>query len=82
MTQPLWRADVQGLVHITGGGFTENIPRVLPDGLGCKIDTASWQVPGLFRWLQKVCARISRHPCCTLAVQPGSNAGCLTGSNG
>ncbi|KAK9815080.1 hypothetical protein WJX73_007114 [Symbiochloris irregularis] len=44
---------VKGLVHITGGGFTENIPRVLPSGLGCRIDSASWQVPGLFRWLQK-----------------------------
>ena len=45
---------LQGLVHITGGGFTENIPRIMPDGLGCSIDTSAWEVPQLFQWLQKV----------------------------
>ncbi len=45
---------LQGLVHITGGGFPENIPRVFPDGIGCKIDRNSWKVPELFRWVQQV----------------------------
>ena len=45
---------LQGLVHITGGGFTENIPRIMPKGLGCSIDKTSWEVPQLFEWLQKV----------------------------
>lgn len=45
-------ADVRGLVHITGGGFPENIPRVVPKGLATRVDRASWAVPPLFRWLQ------------------------------
>lgn len=46
-------ADVRGLVHITGGGFPENIPRVVPKGLGTKIDRSSWQIPSMFRWIQE-----------------------------
>jgi phosphoribosylformylglycinamidine cyclo-ligase len=42
---------VHGLAHITGGGLTENPPRVLPDGLACEIDLAAWQLPPVFRWL-------------------------------
>lgn len=42
---------VHGLAHITGGGLTENLPRVLPEGLGAEIDLASWQLPPVFRWL-------------------------------
>ena len=42
---------VNGLAHITGGGLTENPPRVLPEGLGCEIDLASWSLPPVFRWL-------------------------------
>lgn len=38
--------------HITGGGLTENVPRVLPEGLSAQIDTASWEWPAVFRWLQ------------------------------
>jgi hypothetical protein len=44
----------QGLVHITGGGFTDNIPRVMPKGLGCSIDKTAWEVPQLFKWMQEV----------------------------
>ena len=44
--------EVRGLVHITGGGLTENIPRVLPEGLSARIDTTSWQTPAVFDWLQ------------------------------
>ena len=44
--------EVRGLVHITGGGLTENIPRVLPDGLSARIETTSWDTPAVFDWLQ------------------------------
>jgi phosphoribosylformylglycinamidine cyclo-ligase len=44
---------VKGMAHITGGGITENLPRVLPDGLGFEIDHGSWTVPPLFAWLQR-----------------------------
>lgn len=42
---------VHGLAHITGGGLTENPPRVLPAGLGCEIDLGAWALPPVFRWL-------------------------------
>jgi phosphoribosylformylglycinamidine cyclo-ligase len=43
---------VKGLAHITGGGITENIPRVLPAGLTAEIKAISWELPPLFKWLQ------------------------------
>ena len=43
---------VHGLAHITGGGITENLPRILPKGLGAVIDLASWTPPPLFEHLQ------------------------------
>ena len=46
---------LQGCVHITGGGFPENLPRVMPDGLTPQIQLSSWERPELFRWLQQVC---------------------------
>ncbi|MBI1219370.1 MAG: phosphoribosylformylglycinamidine cyclo-ligase [Rhodobacteraceae bacterium] len=42
---------VHGLAHITGGGLTENLPRVFPEGLGAAIDLSSWTLPPVFRWL-------------------------------
>ena len=42
---------VHALAHITGGGLTENLPRVLPDGLGAEIDLGAWPLPPVFRWL-------------------------------
>jgi phosphoribosylformylglycinamidine cyclo-ligase len=42
---------VKGLAHITGGGFPDNIPRVLPDGLGARINLAAVPVPPVFQWL-------------------------------
>ena len=47
------KADVRGIVHVTGGGFYENIPRVLPKGLSAKIAKDSWPVPRIFNTIQK-----------------------------
>ncbi len=44
---------IQGIVHITGGGFYENIPRVLEKGLSAVIKRNSWPIPKIFSWLQK-----------------------------
>ncbi|WP_338547892.1 phosphoribosylformylglycinamidine cyclo-ligase [Roseovarius phycicola] len=43
---------VHALAHITGGGLTENIPRVLPDGMMAQIDLGSYELPPVFKWLQ------------------------------
>lgn len=43
---------VKGMAHITGGGITENVPRVLPENTVAQIDAQSWQLPKLFQWLQ------------------------------
>lgn len=42
---------VHALAHITGGGLTENLPRVLPEGLGCHVDLDAWTLPPVFGWL-------------------------------
>jgi len=44
---------LKGLSHITGGGFLENIPRVLPSGMGCYVDAKAWELPPVFKWLMK-----------------------------
>ena len=44
---------IKGLAHITGGGITENLPRILPAGCAAEIDRAAWSVPPLFRLLQQ-----------------------------
>ncbi|MFT4198048.1 MAG: phosphoribosylformylglycinamidine cyclo-ligase [Pseudoxanthomonas sp.] len=44
---------VHAMAHVTGGGLTENIVRVVPDGLGLEIDASSWPLPPLFQWLQR-----------------------------
>ncbi|MFK7816126.1 MAG: phosphoribosylformylglycinamidine cyclo-ligase [Gammaproteobacteria bacterium] len=46
--------NIHGLCHITGGGLTENVPRVIPDGFLADIDTNRWKRPRLFEWLQKM----------------------------
>jgi phosphoribosylformylglycinamidine cyclo-ligase len=51
--QPLLpRRLVKGMAHITGGGITENLPRILPDGTAASIARDSWSVPPLFTFLQ------------------------------
>jgi phosphoribosylformylglycinamidine cyclo-ligase len=52
--EALWAADVRikAMAHVTGGGFSGNIPRVLPAGVGAKINRAAWQVPAIFRLIQ------------------------------
>jgi len=42
---------IRALAHITGGGLTENLPRVMPEGLGAEIDLGSWDLPPVFGWL-------------------------------
>ncbi len=49
----LQEVRVKGMAHITGGGITENLPRVLPSGREALVDTASWQRPAIFDWLQQ-----------------------------
>jgi phosphoribosylformylglycinamidine cyclo-ligase len=44
---------VKGIAHVTGGGLTENIPRVLPEGCGVVIDRSRWRVPPIFTLLQR-----------------------------
>ncbi|KAJ4729933.1 Phosphoribosylformylglycinamidine cyclo-ligase, chloroplastic-like protein [Melia azedarach] len=47
------KGGVKGIAHITGGGFTDNIPRVFPKGLGAVIYKDSWEVPAVFKWIQQ-----------------------------
>lgn len=54
------RFDVKGIVHITGGGFFENIPRILPDDTAAVIETGAWKIPPIFKYIEK-CGNIDRH---------------------
>ncbi len=47
------KCEVKAMAHITGGGITENVPRVLPAATNAVIDTGSWQWPAVFNWLQE-----------------------------
>ena len=51
--------DVKGIVHITGGGFYENIPRILPEGTAVSINVGTWDVPPIFPYMKK-CGNIDR----------------------
>ena len=48
------RFTIKGIAHITGGGFIENIPRILPDGLTARIDRGSWPVQPIFKMMQRI----------------------------
>jgi phosphoribosylformylglycinamidine cyclo-ligase len=45
--------DVHGCVHMTGGGFPDNIPRVVPSSCDTLVDKSSWEVPEVMRWVQE-----------------------------
>lgn len=52
--QPLLEAGrIKAMAHITGGGITDNLPRVLPHGTAAVVDVTTWEVPPLFQWLQR-----------------------------
>lgn len=53
LQKALGNANLHAMAHITGGGLTENLPRVLPDNLTAQIDTNSWTFPPVFQWLQQ-----------------------------
>ena len=44
--------DIHGMVHVTGGGFYENISRILPEGTGVEVDASTWEMPAIFKLLQ------------------------------
>lgn len=48
----LEKIDVKGISHITGGGFYENLPRMLPEGLGVELKKGTWEIPEIFSFLQ------------------------------
>ena len=45
--------SIHGMAHITGGGLTENIIRVVPDNMGLALDSSAWKLPAVFDWLQR-----------------------------
>ena len=47
------KVKICGMAHITGGGFYDNVPRILPAGLGAEVDPSQWKVPPLFQFIQK-----------------------------
>ncbi|RVX69409.1 hypothetical protein B0A52_06472 [Exophiala mesophila] len=53
LLQAIKRDLIKGMAHITGGGLTENVPRMLPDHLAAEIDVSKWDRPAVFKWLQK-----------------------------
>lgn len=53
LLQLMERVPVKGMAHITGGGLLDNLPRILPPGIGATIKTCSWSWPEVFTWIQK-----------------------------
>jgi phosphoribosylformylglycinamidine cyclo-ligase len=47
------KVALKGLAHITGGGLTENVPRILPENVAARMEAARWKRPSIFDWLQK-----------------------------
>jgi phosphoribosylformylglycinamidine cyclo-ligase len=48
------KGAIKAMAHITGGGITDNVPRILPAGTAARIKRDSWEPPAVFRWLQRV----------------------------
>lgn len=53
MLKAIKAGGIKGLAHITGGGLSENIPRVLPESVAVRLDASAWTRPGIFGWLAK-----------------------------
>lgn len=53
VTEVMKQYDIKGITHITGGGFYENFPRMLPEGLGVNIDPSKWELPEIFQFLKE-----------------------------
>ena len=53
MIELLKHVSVKGMAHITGGGLTENVPRVLPEGMQAVLQRSAWNMPAVFEWLQR-----------------------------
>jgi phosphoribosylaminoimidazole (AIR) synthetase len=80
----LQSGKVKAMAHITGGGLTENIPRVLPEGYKVHIDATKWPIPSVFGWL--AAAGISGYRVlpvllCTEASRSYSNVSFCVGEN-
>ena len=45
---------IKGMAHITGGGITDNLPRILPEGLGARIDSSNWEIPAIFQMIENM----------------------------
>jgi phosphoribosylformylglycinamidine cyclo-ligase len=54
LAAPLADGRLHGMAHITGGGLTDNLPRVLPEGAAARVDRGSWEIPPLFDYLQRI----------------------------
>ncbi len=68
---PALDADlIDGLAHITGGGLVDNLPRILPDGCGARIDSSSWPRPPLFQFLVKMAGlnRVEAHQILNMGI--------------
>lgn len=48
------QVNILGIAHITGGGITDNLPRILPDGLGAEIDRSNWEIPAIFQMIENL----------------------------
>ena len=63
--------EIKGIAHITGGGFIENIPRIIPKGMGIKIDRTSYHLPKIFKALQEIAGIDDRKMCNTFNMGIG-----------
>lgn len=63
--------EIKGIAHITGGGFIENIPRIIPKGMGIKIDRTSYPLPKIFNALQEIAGIDDRKMCNTFNMGIG-----------
>ena len=63
--------QIKGIAHITGGGFIENIPRIIPKGMGIKIDRTSYPLPKIFKALQEIAGIDDRKMCNTFNMGIG-----------